>query len=78
MLCDRLYGGHASVMRAQLQRRQVRGLPPLENDSDIVLRRHALHAAKLEFDHPKTGKRVSFEAPLPADMQQTLDVLAVG
>ena len=78
VLCDRLYGGHASVMRAQLQRRQVRGLPPLENDSEIVLRRHALHAAKLEFEHPKTGHRMSFEAPLPADLQLTLDVLASG
>ena len=62
-------------MRGQLQRRQVRGLPPLATDSDIVLRRHALHAAKLEFDHPKTGHRMSFEAPLPADLQQTLDIL---
>ena len=78
VLCDRLYGGHATVTRGQLQRRQVRGLPPLESDSEIVLRRHALHAAKLEFDHPKTGERMSFEAPLPADMQLTLDVLAGG
>lgn len=78
VLCDRLYGGHATVMRAQLQRRQVRGLPPLDTDSDIVLRRHALHAAKLEFDHPKTGQRMSFEAPLPADLQHTLDILASG
>jgi 23S rRNA pseudouridine1911/1915/1917 synthase len=78
VLCDRLYGGHATVTRSQLQRRQVRGLPPLENDSDIVLRRHALHAAKLEFSHPKTGERMSFEAPLPADLQLTLDVLAGG
>ena len=78
VLCDRLYGGHATVLRAQLQRRQVRGLPPLETDSEIVLRRHALHAAKLEFDHPKTGQRMSFEAPLPADLQHTLDILASG
>ncbi len=78
VLCDRLYGGHASVQRSQLQRRQVRGLPPLESDSEIVLKRQALHAAKLEFDHPKTGERMSFEAPLPADMQHTLDILASG
>ncbi len=78
VLCDRLYGGHASIMRAQLQRRQVRGLPPLESDSEIVLDRQALHAAKLEFDHPKTGERMSFEAPLPADMQRALDTLAAG
>ena len=75
VLCDRLYGGHASVMRGQLQRRQVRGLPPLDTDADVVLTRHALHAAKLELDHPKTGDRMIFEAPLPADMQHTLDIL---
>jgi 23S rRNA pseudouridine1911/1915/1917 synthase len=30
--------------------------------------RQALHAWKLEFDHPRTGKPVAFEAPMPADM----------
>ena len=78
VLCDRLYGGHATVMRGQLQRRQVRGLPPLDTDSEIVLRRHALHAAKLEFDHPRSGQRMCFEAPLPADLQHTLDILGSG
>ncbi len=78
VLCDRLYGGHANVMRGQLQRRQVRGLPPLATDADVVLTRHALHAAKLEFNHPKTGERLSFEAPLPADLQHTLDILGTG
>ena len=75
VLCDRLYGGHASVTRGQLQRRYVRGMPPLESDTELVLDRHALHASKLEFQHPKTGEPVSFSAPLPADLQRTLDVL---
>jgi len=78
VLCDRLYGGHATVLRAQLQRRQVRGLPPLATDADVVLKRHALHASKLEFEHPKTGQRMSFVAPLPADLQHTLEILASG
>jgi 23S rRNA pseudouridine1911/1915/1917 synthase len=30
--------------------------------------RQALHAARLEFDHPTTGRRLVFEAPLPDDM----------
>jgi len=38
-------------------------------------RRQALHAAKLTLTHPKTGKRVSFEAPLPDDMQGLIDML---
>ncbi|MBN1359449.1 MAG: RluA family pseudouridine synthase [Sedimentisphaerales bacterium] len=37
--------------------------------------RCALHAWTLEFTHPTTEQRVSFEAPLPADMQHLLDLL---
>ena len=36
------------------------------------LRRPALHAARLAFAHPRTGERLSFEAPLPADMEEVL------
>jgi 23S rRNA pseudouridine1911/1915/1917 synthase len=38
--------------------------------------RQALHAARLTFTHPKSGKRLSFEAPLPADMVSLLAALA--
>ncbi len=38
-----------------------------------LLPRQALHARSLAFDHPVTGERLSFEAPLPADMQQVID-----
>ncbi len=34
--------------------------------------RVALHASKLTFLHPKTTKRVSFESPLPSDMQKLI------
>jgi 23S rRNA pseudouridine1911/1915/1917 synthase len=34
-----------------------------------------LHAARLAFDHPGTGARVTFESPLPADLQSRLDTL---
>jgi len=34
----------------------------------IAFPRQALHAARLAFDHPVTGRRVSFEAPLPDDL----------
>jgi len=37
--------------------------------------RQALHAWKLEFDHPKTGKPVAFEAPLPEDMRALIEGL---
>lgn len=34
-----------------------------------------LHAAKLEFDHPRTGQRLSFGSPLPEDLKETLEKL---
>jgi 23S rRNA pseudouridine1911/1915/1917 synthase len=34
----------------------------------LRLPRHALHAARLELPHPRTGERVCLEAPLPPDL----------
>lgn len=39
------------------------------------LDRPALHAAQLAFLHPRSGKLVRYEAPLPADMRDVLDEL---
>lgn len=38
-------------------------------------RRQALHAWKLSFAHPRHGDEVTFEAPLPEDMQQLIRLL---
>ena len=38
--------------------------------------RQALHAAVLGFQHPVTGENLRFEAPLPADFEALLGVLA--
>ncbi len=38
-------------------------------------KRQALHAWRLSFTHPETDEEVSYEAPLPADMQQLLALL---
>jgi 23S rRNA pseudouridine1911/1915/1917 synthase len=37
--------------------------------------RQALHAASLAFKHPRTGRPISFEAAMPADMQALLDAI---
>lgn len=37
--------------------------------------RQALHASRLELDHPATGEKAGWEAPLPADMQRLLELL---
>jgi 23S rRNA pseudouridine1911/1915/1917 synthase len=38
-------------------------------------KRQALHATKLALEHPLTGKRLEWEAPVPADMESLLKVL---
>ncbi len=40
--------------------------------------RQMLHAARLAFTHPESGKRLSFEAPLFDDMRQLLELLRNG
>jgi len=38
-----------------------------------ILPRQALHAKSLTFDHPVSGKRLSFDSELPDDMVQVID-----
>ena len=44
----------------------------------IALGRQALHATALELLHPRSGKRMSWSAPLPADMKKLLASLRRG
>lgn len=39
----------------------------------LPLKRHFLHASKLEIDHPLTNERITFECPLPGDLKETLE-----
>jgi len=66
---DRLYSRKPPLTRSEVEGREPEpGEPPL-------IARQALHAARLEFEHPRSGERVSFEAPLPEDIQRTLEAL---
>ena len=54
----------------------VRSLHLAGNEATMLLRalkRPALHAAKLDFDHPSLKKRMSFEAPPPGDISGLFD-----
>jgi len=46
-----------------------------KNKLPVTAERQMLHAAKLDFTHPDTGKRLSFEASLFDDMRRLLDAL---
>ena len=61
---DPVYGGRRRVTAAQ---------PGAEAANGFA--RQALHAAELGFDHPDSGARMRFRAPLPADMQRLLAAL---
>jgi 23S rRNA pseudouridine1911/1915/1917 synthase len=37
-----------------------------------AFKRQALHAASLGFDHPRTGKRLDLQSPVPEDFRQLL------
>ncbi len=67
IVADDIYGGKI-VYPWQLKDAQ----PAPE---DPVISRCALHAHSITFKHPTTEKQVSFEAPLPPDMQNLLDML---
>ena len=55
--------------------RLPKGASPVLAEALRGFKRQALHAERLEFVHPKTGKPAAFEAPLPADMQALLAAL---
>jgi 23S rRNA pseudouridine1911/1915/1917 synthase len=46
-------------------------------DPSSAIPRLALHAARIVFDHPATGKRMSVEAPRPPEFEAALRVLRV-
>ena len=50
-------------------------LPQPQRDQLLDFPRQALHAATLGFKHPRTGKQLAFETPLPADFQNLLKIL---
>lgn len=41
-----------------------------------VLTRQALHAHRLEIEHPTSGERVTFESPVPSDMVDLIECLS--
>ncbi len=51
------------------------GDPVYGRNKSVALKGQALHAAVLGFTHPRTGERLQFEAPLPADFEHVLNSL---
>jgi 23S rRNA pseudouridine1911/1915/1917 synthase len=52
-------------------------LPAAAQAALTALRRQALHAAELGFEHPRSGKALLFHSALPADIQHLADALGL-
>lgn len=66
---DELYGGVKGTANIPPLVR------PLANRLQAILKRQALHASCLVFQHPSSGKQMKFDAPLPADIATALQIL---
>ncbi len=81
---DTLYGAAAELRRPTAKARAGgrSGASPQPATSDakqppvLSLDRNFLHAAAIEFAHPRTGAPLNFTAPLPHELQQFLDTLS--
>lgn len=51
------------------------GDPVYGRNKTVALKGQALHAAVLGFTHPRSGERLQFEVPLPADFEHVLNSL---
>jgi 23S rRNA pseudouridine1911/1915/1917 synthase len=72
------YIGHPVIgdpVYASGHRTRQAKLPASAKPAAARLRRQALHAYKLGFEHPKSGKKLIFESHLPADMADLLVAL---
>lgn len=64
---DKTYGVPARLIRS------IRDAPRSTAAREhLILTRHALHAARLRFDHPITGAHLDVAATLPADLRRFL------
>jgi len=67
---DNLYGAPRQIRIAPAT--QARARREAAGGAALSLDRNFLHAASLEFTHPRTGERLRFSRPLPDDLAQFL------
>ena len=70
---DTLYGGAGQLTdQVAAQAAQSKAARRKAEPERLKLGRNFLHAAKLEFPHPTTGKLLQLEAPLPPELESFL------
>ncbi|WP_371228882.1 RluA family pseudouridine synthase [Roseovarius sp. 2305UL8-3] len=61
LIGDPVYGGRRKL--------PMKAVPPKGIEAAAGFPRQALHAAVLGFEHPVSGEKIRFEAPMPGDMK---------
>jgi len=74
---DTLYGAPRSIAIVAGAAGPKEGLQS-PNEMSLKLERNFLHAAHLEFAHPRTGKALVVDAPIPAELAGFLERLRAG
>ena len=70
---DTLYGGSGQLTdQVASQAATSKAARRKAEPERLRLGRNFLHSARLEFAHPKTGKLLELEAPLPAELEEFL------
>lgn len=67
VLADKQYGGRSSL--------QLSDLSSAFDSNEVLMDRQCLHARVLRLAHPRSGKQMEWEAPIPDDFKNSLDVL---
>ena len=76
---DTLYGGAGQLTdQVASQAAQSKAARRRAEPERLKLGRNFLHAARLEFTHPRTGKLLELEAPLPEELENFLSRLDAG
>ena len=76
---DTLYGGSGHLTdQVASQAATSKAARRKAEPERLRLGRNFLHAAQLEFPHPRTGKLLQLEAPLPAELEEFLSRLEDG
>ena len=68
VVADLFYGNNNSALYSDMREDET-------SESKPLIGRHALHASKIEFDHPVLNTPMEFEAKLPSDMNNLINGL---
>ena len=69
IVADKMYSGRSRLTVGEILGASVEGA------DRVLLERQALHAHRLEFDHPGTGQRMSLESAVPDDIAGVIEAL---